>query len=41
MRLQRHEVVWNDQETDCFGLNFVEKVERRLGSTIPDTGTIL
>ena len=28
-------------ETDCFRLDFIEKIERRVWSTIPDMGDIL
>ena len=40
-RLERIGEVWIINETDCFRLEFIEKMERRFRSTTPDMGTVL
>ena len=40
-RLERIGEVWIVDETDCFRLDSIEKMERRVRSTNPDMGAVL
>ena len=40
-RLERLGEVWIVDETDCFGLDFIEEMERRFRSTTPEIGAVL
>ena len=40
-RMERIGEVWIVNETDCFRLDFIEKMERRFRSTTPDMGAVL
>ena len=40
-RLVRLGEGWILDETDCFGMDFIEKMERRFRSTAPDMGAVL
>ena len=40
-RLERIAEDWIVDETDCFGLDFNEKMERRVRSTTPNVGAVL
>ena len=40
-RLERIGEVWTVGETDCFRLDFIEKMEKRFRGTAPDTGAVL
>ena len=39
-RLERTDEVWISDETDCFRLDFIEKMERRFRSTTLDMGAV-
>ena len=40
-RMERIGEVWIVNETDCFRLDFIKKMERRFTSTAPDMGAVL
>ena len=40
-RVERIGEVWIVDETDCFRLDFIEKMERRFRITTPDMGAVL
>ena len=40
-RLKRICEVWIVDETNCSRLDFIEKMERRFRSTVPDMGAVL
>ena len=40
-RQERLDEVWVVDESDCSGLDFIEEMERRFRSTVPNMGAVL